>query len=373
MTSLSDMLLARQGNLFHNLDNRDPARARAALYTRKKGLAELALLLSPGADPLLEEIALMAHRVKKARFGRTVQLYAPLYVSNYCSGTCPYCGFRRDRRVERRSIGLSEIRAEAALLKAAGIQHVLIVSGEDNKNITSEFLCTVVAELKKDLPSVTIEVPPLSTREYSDLVAAGVDGVTLYQETYDFELYRQLHNTGPKADYEYRLAGLHRAGEGGMRKLTLGALLGLAPWRSECLALAVHAAHLQKKHWRSDISFGFPRLHSVPRDFKIPYPVDDRSFVHLIMALRVCFEDAGLVLSTRESPRLRDRLVDLGITQMSAGSSTSPGGYGKPDGAEKQFAVSDERTPGEVAEALRGLGYDPVAKDWDRVFGGSHD
>jgi 2-iminoacetate synthase len=212
--------------------------------------------------------------------------------------------------------------------------------------------------------------------EYQRLVAAGADGVTLYQETYDPRAYDQLHNDGPKAGFSQRLAALDRAGEAGMRRLSLGALWGLAPWRREALSLAIHAAHLQKKWWRSQVLIGLPRLHNVPDTFQIPCPLDDRSLVHIIVALRLFLEDAGIVLSTRESAELRQNLLPLGITQMSAGSKTAPGGYGTSEESGEQFSISDNRDPESVGDALLRAGFEPVWKDWDtgfRIQEGTHD
>ncbi|MCP4601316.1 MAG: 2-iminoacetate synthase ThiH [Proteobacteria bacterium] len=363
----------KEGDLNRLLENRDPSRVRGALHRRRKGPTDLALLLSPGADELLEEIAHEARQITLERFGRTVQLYAPLYISNYCVGGCPYCGFRANQKVTRRALKIEEILSEGALLNRSGMRHILLVSGEDPKRIDMDFLVQAITQLQELAPSISVEVPPLDEKEYCTLAEAGADGVTLYQETYDPGVYGELHRTGPKADYQFRLDALDRAGAAGMPKLTLGALLGLSPWRLEGLRIGLHALYLQKKHWRSQIAVGLPRLHHVPNDFKIPYPLNDRSFVHLIVAMRVFLEDAGLVLSTRETPELREQLVLLGITQMSAGSKTEPGGYSSPGSSGDQFQVADHRTPDEVANMLIRLGYDPVWKNWDRVFRGLHD
>ena len=352
------------------LENKDPAPVRSAIRRLRKGPRDLALLLSSGADGLLEEMAQHARKVTFARFGRVVSLYAPLYTSNYCIGLCPYCGFRKDRDVPRRDLSVQEILDEANCILKMGIKHLLLVCGEDPKRFDMNLLAQTVGLLKKRVQSVSVEIPPLSQEDYSTLVHAGVDGVTLYQETFDLENYGKFHGKGPKADFNYRLNALNRAGDAGMRILTTGALWGLSPWRLEGLRLGVYAEKLQQKHWESSVSIGLPRLHDVPEDFEIPHPVSDRSLAHLIVALRIFMPDVGLVLSTRERPDLREQLVPLGITQMSAGSRTEPGGYSLPGEAADQFAVSDHRIPTEVAEALSNLGYDPVFKDWSRAYGG---
>jgi 2-iminoacetate synthase len=351
------------------LDNRDPERAERALGKRRKGPRELALLLSPGADGLLEAIAGEASRVTVERFGKTMQLYAPLYLSNRCVGDCPYCGFSRKRRIERRALTLTEVGREASLLREAGMKSILLVAGDDPQNVDVDFLSQAIAEARRLVPSVSIEVAPLVTDAYRRLVQAGADGVTLYQETYDRDRYAALHRSGPKKDYDYRLEALDRAGEAAFRKLNLGALWGLSPWRREALRLGLHADYLQKRHWQSHVSLGLPRLRQVPDGFDIPYPLDDRSFVHIIVALRLFLPDAGLVLSTREPEALRDALMRLGVTQMSAGSSTRPGGYGAcEEAAGEQFEVADHRSPEEMAAVLLGAGYEPVWKNWDSAF-----
>jgi len=270
---------------------------------------------------------------------------------------------------------VDEVAREAAILRESGMQSILLVSGDDPKHVDMAFLETVIRRVQTLVPSVSLEVAPLSVDEYRRLAAAGADGVTLYQETYHRQTYEALHTKGPKADFTYRLAALSRAGEADFCKLNVGALWGLAPWRQEALLLGLHAAVLQTECWRSHISVGLPRLSQVPEEFQIPAPLDDRSFVHIIVALRVYLPDAGLVLSTRERPEFRNRLMPLGITQMSAGSCTQPGGYALGERAGEQFEVADHRSPAEIARELQTAGYEPVWKNWDRVFvsGGPHE
>lgn len=359
---------ARLDQLTDLLDNRDPDHVRHAVNRRRKTPRDLALLLSPGADELLESLASAAQRVTLERFGKTIQLYAPLYLSNRCVGDCPYCGFSRKRRIERCHLDLDDIVSQAALLRETGLKAILLVAGDDPKHVDVSFLCKAVEAVRRIVPSVSIEVAPLSTDDYRALERAGVDGVTLYQETYDRNRYTALHQSGPKQNYDDRLGALYRAGEAGICKLTVGALWGLSKWRREALTLGLHAEHLQRTAWRSHISFGMPRLRQVPDGFDIPFPLDDRSLVHLITAFRLFLPDAGIVLSTREHPALRDAVLNLGVTQMSAGSSTQPGGYGTDTAAGEQFEVADHRSPAEMADALALAGFDPVWKNWDSGF-----
>jgi 2-iminoacetate synthase len=348
------------------LENRDPRAALAAAARRRKGPAELAAMLSPGADGVLEDLARMAHEVTLRRFGRTIQLYIPLYISNRCVGTCPYCGFRGDQHIDRGTLTIDHIAREARAVADLGMRHILLVSGDSPGEVDAAFMASAIDAVKGIMHSVSVEVPPLSREEYGILVAAGLDGVTLYQETYDRDIYRAVHARGPKADFDNRLGALDRAGEAGVSTLTAGALWGLAPWREEALRLGLHAGSLIKRRWSANVQLGMPRLRQVPSGFEIQHPLDDRSLVHIVVAMRLYLEEAGMVLSTRESPALRDALVPLGITQMSAGSSTRPGGYSSDVALGDQFPVVDERPPREIAAVLRGMGYDPVWKDWDR-------
>ncbi len=350
------------------LDNSDPDKARNALVRPRKSFRDLALLLSPGADALLEDLAGEAHRVTRERFGKTMQLYAPLYLSNLCVGHCPYCGFSKERNIPRRSLNLDEIVKEAEMLRETGMQSLLLVAGDDPKNVDVRALAAAIAAVQRIAPSVSVEVAPLDEAGYRTLAEAGADGVTLYQETYDRPTYQALHQKGPKRDFGFRLEALSRAGRANFCKLNVGALWGLAEWRKEALSLGIHARLLETAHWRSHISVGLPRLKAVPEGFAIPHPLSDRSFVNIIAALRLFLPDAGLVLSTRESPDLRARLMHLGITQMSAGSCTRPGGYADKTDAGEQFEVSDNRSPAEVAAALEASGFEPVWKNWDAVF-----
>ncbi|HOX43555.1 MAG TPA: 2-iminoacetate synthase ThiH [Myxococcota bacterium] len=345
-----------------------------ALGCPQPGADELAALLSPAAVPRLEELAQRAHALSLARFGRTVSLYAPLYLSNVCRNACVYCGFRADRPADTRTLTPAEARAEGEHLAAQGMRHLLLVAGEAPELVSQAYLGEVAARLRPLFASLSVEIQPLETEGYAALAAAGVDGLVVYQETYDPVQYAALHPRGPKSDMTYRLLTPERAGRAGLRRVGLGALLGLADVRAEAWFLGLHARHLMRHHWRSHLSLSFPRLRPSAGRFEPPRPATDRELVQLICALRLFLPDAGLVLSTREPPELRDRLVPLGITSMSAGSCTEPGGYGRRlragRAATPQFEVADLRSPAEVAAALKRQGYEAVWKDWDPGFMG---
>lgn len=351
-----------------------PGDVEAAIAKPERGTRELAALLSPAARPYLETIAVEANRLTRRHFGRTVGLYAPLYLSNLCTGCCSYCWFSATAGTKLRRVTLSEgeIRSECEALAARGIRHVLLVSGDAPAVVGPSYLERAVTLARDVLPAVSVEVQALEQEEYRRLSAAGIEGVTLYMETYHRETYRRVHPRGAKADYERRLAAIELAGRAGVRTLNIGALLGLAPWRAEAFRLALHARHLERACWQSAVGMAFPRLRHAPGGFSIPAPVGDADLVQMILALRLTFPDAGFSISTRERAQFRDRLIALGVTRMSAGSSTRPGGYAAGDEETlSQFEVVDHRSPAEVAAAIVRLGYDPVWKDFDRALAGS--
>ncbi len=329
----------------------------------------LLTLISPAAETCLEQMAQLARQLTIQRFGRTIQLYAPLYVSNYCLNSCRYCGYNAQTTCDRKRLSVDEALAEADIIASEGFRHILLVSGEDPEFITVDYLTRLTGRLKSKFSSISVEIYPMSQSDYEKLFAAGIDGVTLYQETYNRRLYSEYHISGPKSDYDYRLDTHDRTAPAGMRRLGLGALLGLGDWRIETLALAEHAAWLMKKYWRCQVSFSFPRLrpanHVLP-DFE--HLITDAELVRMMLALRLCFADAGIVLSTRESASLRDNLARLCVTRMSAGSKTSPGGYGRRIQSQEQFEIDDKRCPAEVAAMIRSNGRECVWKDWDTAF-----
>jgi 2-iminoacetate synthase len=333
-------------------------------------LARLAVLVSPAARDFLEPMARQAHGLTEQRFGKTVALYAPLYLSNICTNRCTYCGFNCGNRMERRRLSLEEALAEARIIRAEGFSDLLLVSSEDREHVTVDYLSALARQLRGMFSSLSIEIHQLEQDAYRRLFHAGIEGVTLYQETYDRPTYARYHLDGPKADYARRLRAFDDIARAGMRRLGLGSLLGLADWRMECLALGVHAQYLMKRYWRAHVSFSFPRLRpaSEVEAGQFEHLLDNRDLVQMMLALRLCFADAGLVLSTREGAALRNHLLPLGITRMSAGSKTQPGGYGGQSTAVEQFSVDDGRPAIEVAAMIRAQGREPVWKDWDAAF-----
>ena len=332
-------------------------------------LQKLLVLISPAAEDYLEEIAQLAHHLTIQRFGRTIRLYAPLYLSNYCANSCRYCGFNRENKFKRTRLSVDQAFEEANIIASERFKDILLVSSEDRQFISVDYLTELARRLRGKFSSISLEVYQMGSTEYSKLFEAGIDGVTLYQETYNRKAYSHYHPAGPKSDYDNRLSTLDHIAVAGMREVGLGVLLGLADWRIETLALAEHANYMIKRYWQSHVSFSFPRLRPAYKveDSQFNF-LDDKNLVQMIASLRLCFADAGIVLSTRERAQLRDNLIKLGVTRMSAGSKTNPGGYSGHTGATEQFEISDNRSPTQVASTIRQQGFKPVWKDWDIAF-----
>ncbi len=348
-------------------------------------------LIAPKSDREFDEMAQMSRALTLQNFGRTMRLFAPLYLSNECINNCRYCGFSRDNPILRVTLDVDEVVAEARHLSLAGFRQILLVAGEHPKYSGRDYLAQCVRALAADFSSISIEVGPMETEDYRPIVDAGADGLVVYQETYDRSVYVDLHTAGPKRDFNWRLDCAERGYEAGFRRLGIGALFGLADWRQDAIALAAHLEYLFKHCWQAQISVSLPRIRPAAGGFQPQILFSDRELAQVICALRICFPQVGIVLSTREHAGLRDALVSLGVTMMSAGSHTEPGGYTRQgsenlhrtlrgkivapefqDGEDRlatgQFEISDERTPAEIAAVLRDRGFDPVWKDWDQAL-----
>lgn len=330
-------------------------------------LEEFAVLISPVAAPYLEQMAQLSASITRKYFGRTMRLFAPLYVSNECVNNCVYCGFAKRNNIERRTLTLDEVRKEVDAVYNLGFRNLLIVAAENPKLVSSGYIADVIDIAIKKMPSVSIEIAPSRVEDYKKYVDAGCEGLTVFQETYDEKVYPTLHPSGPKSVFTWRLATPERGAEAGMRKLGLGPLLGVNEWRFEVLATALHAKYLFHKAWRTQVSISLPRMRPassgyVPLAQNIP---TDRELVQTTCALRIFLSRLAIVVSTRESRKLRDGMMTLGVTQMSAFSSTKPGGYADREESGEQFHIDDGRTPQEFSEALKARGLDPVWKDFD--------
>jgi 2-iminoacetate synthase len=345
------------------------ADVNAALYAAHPGEHEFAALVSPAAVELLEPMARRAQALTRGHFGKTISLYAPLYLSNYCPGGCAYCGFAADRNQPRHRLSMQELEREIAGLKSMQLEDILLLTGERCPQADFEYLRDCVELTAKHFHNVSVEAFAMSRDEYAMLADAGCTGVTLYQETYDRELYAQLHRWGDKRDYDFRIEAASNVLEAGMHYVGVGALLGLAEPMQEMQSLFRHAKQLQKKYWRSGIMVSFPRICHEVGDFSPEHIISDEQLVQYILAFRICLPDVPLVLSTRESKVLRDGMAGVGISRMSVASRTTVGGYGDSDAEDQgQFDVQDVRDVNQFCRDLKGLGLEPVFKNWDAVF-----
>ncbi|NLY43425.1 MAG: 2-iminoacetate synthase ThiH [Clostridiaceae bacterium] len=325
-------------------------------------------LLSPKATKYLEEMAQKAHEITVRHFGKTIQMYAPIYVSNYCTNQCVYCGFNTTNKIHRKQLTLEEVEEEAKCIASTGIRHIILLTGDARGIATVEYIKECVKVLRKYFSSIAIEVYAMSEDEYVQLKEAGVDSFTMYQETYDEELYDCLHARGPKKNYRFRLDAPERACKARMRSVNIGALLGLnEQWRKDAFFTGLHARYLQNKYLDTEISISLPRIRPHEGSFQPGCIVSDRDMVQMMVAFRLFMPRGGITISTRERASFRDNIIRLGVTKMSAGSSTVVGGYAQKSKEAGQFDISDERSVKEMREAILRLGYQPVFKDWEAM------
>lgn len=366
-------------------------------------LSQFRRLLEPKSPSELELLAKRSVRTTRAQFGRTMRLFAPIYLSNECVNNCSYCGFSRDNPILRTTLSVEQVVKEAKFLAQQGFRHILLVAGEHPKFVSEGYLEKCLESLRESVPTLAIEVGPMETPEYRRMVDAGCEGLVVYQETYHRGAYSEFHTAGPKKRFDWRLECPERGYKGGFRRIGIGALMGLADWRYELLRLAAHLEYLYRTCWKSTFTISLPRLRPAAGNFKPEYPFSDAEFVQALCAFRVCFPQVGIILSTREPRTLRDALFPLGITSISAGSHTEPGGYtgegaddvhltvrgrrvevdddsaptpcnaGKGEtSATGQFDIADERSPSEIAAHLSQIGLEPVWKDWDPSILAAH-
>lgn len=337
-----------------------------ALAADHRGLEHFLALLSAAAEPFLEEMANMAHRLTLCHFGRTLQLYTPLYLSDYCDNACAYCSFSATNNTKRRKLCLDEVRKEGAAIAATGLRHILLLTGESRSHSPVSYIGDCLEALKPYFHSIAIEIYPLTADEYAELIHRGADGLTIYQETYDEAVYRLLHPAGPKRNYLFRLDAPGRAASVRMRQINIGALLGLADWRKEIFALGLHARYLMERYPDVEIGASLPRLQPFRGFFQGERRVSDAHVVQALLALRLFLPRLGISISTRESASLRDHLIPLGVTRLSAGSVTSVGGrdVNLSDTALPQFEIADHRGVAEIMAMIRCNGYDAVLSDW---------
>lgn len=342
-----------------------------ALAKSKLDLEDFKALISPAGAPFLEQMAFKSQQLTMQRFGKTQQFYIPLYLSNMCSNICSYCGFSMHNKIRRTTLDLDQIEAECIAIKKMNFEHILLVTGESERKVGLPYFKEALKVVRKYFSHISLEVQPLDQDEYADLIGHGVDAVLVYQETYHEPTYALHHLKGKKTDFKYRLDTHDRLGRAGIQKMGLACLIGLEEWRTDCFYVAAHLQYLEKKYWKSRYSISFPRLRPCAGSATIKSVMDDKQLLQLICAYRLFNGEVELSLSTRESATFRDNVIPLGITSLSAGSSTQPGGYAKSSTkALQQFEISDERSPAEMAKCVKKLGYEVVWKDWEQCLSG---
>ena len=320
------------------------------------------------SDPeLLERFAVKAAGITAVQFGRAVSLYAPVYLSNYCENNCVYCGFRSSGMIDRKKLTPDQMESEMKIVSGSGIRNILLLTGESRKMSPVSFLTDAVRIARKYFSSISLEVYPLETEEYAALYAEGVDGVTLYQETYDRDRYQELHLSGKKRDYDYRYATPERIAKAGIRMISMGILAGLSRLEDDLFGLFRHLDFMERTYPGVEYSVSFPRLIPVEKDRTEYFNVDDTALAKCIILTRLAFPRVGINLSTREGTLFRDRALHFGVTRISAASNTSVGGYAGGTSKDPQFDIRDRRTLREIDSALRKGGFDPVYTDWRRI------
>jgi 2-iminoacetate synthase len=344
---------------------------RVTLTKNKLTLEDFAALISPAAAPYLEQMAARSQALTKQRFGKTIQLFAPMYLSNECNNICTYCGYSFDNKVKRRTLTDSEILKEADAIKKLGFDHILLVTGEANATVHTHYFLNAIKLLKPLFANISIEVQPLDEDEYKLLHEAGVYSVLVYQETYDQTAYKAHHPKGKKSNFFYRLETPDRIGKSKIHKIGLGVLLGLSDWRTDSFFCAMHLDYLQKKYWQSKYSISFPRIRPAEGVTIGNSVISDRELLQLICAYRIFNPDVEISVSTRETEEFRNNIIKLGATSISAGSKTNPGGYAVDTESLEQFEIDDTRSPQEFIKVISSQGYEPVFKDWDKTFSSS--
>ena len=341
---------------------------RALAKKTPRDLEDFKALISPVAMEYLEEMATLSHRLTQKRFGKTIQMYAPMYLSNECKNICTYCGFSLDNKIPRRTLTAPEILTEIESIKALGYEHLLIVTGEDNQHVGMDYFRKMIPVIRPHFAHISMEVQPLEMEEYAELSEMGVNTILVYQETYNRENYKKHHPKGKKSNFDYRLKTPDRIGEAGMYKIGIGALIGLEDWRTDSFFTALHLRYLETNYWQTKYSISFPRLRPFSGGLEPKVVMTDKELVQLICAFRILDEEVELSMSTREEEKFRNNVIKLGITSISAGSKTNPGGYKIDPQTLEQFEISDERSPNEIADMIRKQGYEPVWKDWDLAY-----
>lgn len=358
----------------HRINSKTDADVRRALCKEHCDIEDFMAMVSPAAVPYLEQMARLSRHYTEERFGKTISMFIPLYLTNSCANGCVYCGFHSQNPMARTILTFDQMEDEYRAIKQTGpFESLLLVTGENPAKAGVPYLAEALDRAKKYFDDLKIEVMPLSAEEYKELTRHGLNGVICFQETYNRARYNVYHPRGRKADFEWRVNGFDRMGQAGVHSIGMGILIGLEDWRTDAVMMAHHLRYLQKKYWRTRYSVNFPRMRPAENGgFQPNVIMTDKELAQLTFAMRIFDHTVDISYSTRELADFRDNMATLGVTTMSAGSKTDPGGYYTYPQSLEQFHVSDERTPEEVFKRLRELGREPVWKDWDSVFDKPH-
>lgn len=340
-----------------------------ALSKEHRDVSDFMALISPAASAYIEPMARLSQRYTLERFGKTISMYIPMYVSNACTNACVYCGFNHANPFERETLTEEQIKAECEAIRKLGpFENLLIVSGEFPAVNGVNYLEKVLRIARPYFNNLTIEVMPMKERDYYRLTQSGLNGVVCFQETYHEAAYKTYHPRGMKSIFKWRVNGFDRMGMAGVHKIGMGVLIGLEDWRTDVTMMARHLTYLRKNYWRTRYSINFPRMCPAEGGYQPNVVMSDRELAQVTFAFRIFDHDVDISYSTREAPAFRANMMKLGVTSMSAGSRTEPGGYASTPDALEQFEVTDSRSPKQVADEIRRLGYEPVWKDWDKIF-----
>ncbi|MEG2290314.1 MAG: 2-iminoacetate synthase ThiH [Clostridium sp.] len=337
-----------------------------SINERNPSYEDLLNLLSPRAEDVLEDMAVKARELSLKHFGRTILLYTPIYIANYCVNKCSYCGYNLENSICRKKLTMEEIKLESEAVAKQGFKHIILLTGESQVHSPTEYIVDAVKVMKEYFPSITLEIQPLTEEDYRKTVEAGVDGLTVYQETYDEKVYDKVHIAGPKKNYKFRLDTPERGAKAGMRSISIGALLGLAEFRKDAFFTALHGEYIRKKYPHVDLTYSPPRIRPCEGGLREINTVDDKRMVQIMLAYKIFAQQSGINISTREDSDMRRNLIPLGITKMSAGVSTEVGGHSLESKGTSQFTINDEGTVKEVKDMIIEAGFQPIFKDWER-------
>lgn len=339
-----------------------------ALSKESLNLEDFKALISPAAEPYLETMAHMSREITQRRFGKVMSLYIPMYLSNACSNHCIYCGFNHNNDIARKTLNDEEILEEVKVIKSLGYDNVLLLTGEFPRVAGVDYIKHAIDICRPHFSAINLEVFPMKTEEYEKLVQAGANTLYVYQETFNEARYKHYHPKGMKSNYKWRLGTPERVAKAGIHKIGMGALIGLEEWRTEMVYLAMHLAFMEKNYWQQKYCVSFPRMRPAAGGYQPNFLMSEKQFAQTLWAFRIFDNDVEIAMSTRETQNMRNHFVTLGVTSISAGSRTDPGGYAHPNENLEQFHINDDRTPKEMEAMIRAQGYDVIYKDWDRCL-----